>query len=48
MAFLVAAYAIIIAAILGYAVRLWVGERNCRRRMETLTAAESTRRAPDC
>ena len=42
MAFLVTAYAVIIAAILGYAVRLWVGERNCRRRMEMLRGSEST------
>ena len=42
MAFLVAAYAVTIAAIVGYAFRLWVGERNCRRRMEMLRGSEST------
>lgn len=42
MAFLVAAYAVTIAAILGHAVRLWIAERNCRRRMEMLRGSEST------
>lgn len=42
MAFLVAAYGVIIAAILGYAVRLWVAERACRKRMETLLGSDST------
>jgi hypothetical protein len=42
VAFLITAYAVIIAAILGYAVRLWVAERTCRRRMETLLGSDST------
>lgn len=43
MAFLVTAYAVIIAAILGYAVRLWLAERACRQRMETLLGSNSRR-----
>jgi len=39
--FLIAAYAVIIAAILGYAVRLWLAERACRQRMETLLGTDS-------
>ena len=42
MAFLITAYAVIIAAILGYAVRLWLAERACRRRMEALLGSDST------
>jgi len=40
--FLIAAYAVIIAAILGYAVRLWLAERACRRRIETLLGSNLT------
>jgi len=41
VAFLLAAYAVIIAAILGYAVRLWLAERACRRRIRTLLGTDS-------
>jgi len=34
--FLIAAYAVIVAALVGYVLRLWLAERACRRRMETL------------
>lgn len=43
MAYMVFAYGIIIAAIVGYTVRLWLNERSCRRRMEVLLESLSER-----
>jgi hypothetical protein len=43
MGYMVFAYVVIIAAILGYTVRLWLGERSCRRQMEALNESLSHR-----
>jgi hypothetical protein len=43
MGYMVFAYVVIIAAILGYLLRLWLGERSCRRQMEALLESESRR-----
>jgi hypothetical protein len=43
MAFLITAYVVIIGAILGYTVRLFVAERACRRRLEALLESRSPR-----
>jgi hypothetical protein len=43
MVYMVFAYGIIIAAIVGYTVRLWLNERSCRRRMEALLESEPPR-----
>jgi uncharacterized membrane protein len=40
VAFLITAYAVIIAAILGYVLRLWLAERACRKRMEMLRGSD--------
>jgi hypothetical protein len=36
MVYLGLAYGITIAAILGYALRLWLNEKGCRKQMEAL------------
>lgn len=36
MVYLGVAYGIIVAAILGYTLRLWLNERSCRKQMEAL------------
>ncbi len=43
MFYLGLAYGITIAAILGYTLRLWLNERNCRRQMEALRESSSDR-----
>jgi len=43
MAFMLAAYGVIIVALLGYVLRLWLMERSYRRQMETLLGSESPR-----
>ena len=43
MAFMLAAYGVIIVALLGYVLRLWLMERRYRRQMETLLESESPR-----
>jgi hypothetical protein len=43
MGYMVFAYIVIIAAILGYIVRLWLSERSCRRQMEALRDSPSDR-----
>jgi hypothetical protein len=43
MCYMVFAYVVIIAAILRYTVRLWLGERSCHRQMEALREVESPR-----
>jgi hypothetical protein len=43
MFYLGVAYGLTIAAILGYALRLWLNERSCRRQMEALRESESDR-----
>jgi hypothetical protein len=43
MWYMVFAYVVIIAAILGYTLRLWLGERSCRRQMEALHDSSSDR-----
>jgi hypothetical protein len=41
MVYLGFAYGIIIVAILGYTLRLWLNERSCRRQMEALSEPKS-------
>lgn len=43
MVYLGVAYGVIIAAILGYTLRLWVNERSCRRQMDALSEPRSPR-----
>jgi hypothetical protein len=42
VASLLTAYAVIVATILGYAIRLWVAERSCRQWMKALPGSDST------
>jgi hypothetical protein len=43
MVYMVFAYGIIIVAIVGYTMRLWLNERSCRRQIEALLESESRR-----